>query len=62
MCRMNVVTSTCVGQVRRAGMWPSSRSANKPANTPVTLPAANHVNFNLQNPTADSIAWLREAI
>ena len=52
--------STYVGQVifyktqlvvRRAGMWPSSRSAEKPASTPVTSLAANHVNFNVQNPT-----------
>ena len=51
MCRMNVVTSTCVGQVRyvrRAGMWPSSRSAEKPANKPVTSLAGNHVHFNVR--------------
>ena len=60
--------STYVGQVifyntqlvvRRAGMWPSSRSAEKPASTPVTSLAANHVNFNVQNPTADSTARSR---
>ena len=69
MCRMNIVTSTGAGQlifiisrfvVRRAGMWPSSRSAEKPANTPVTSLAANRVHFDVQNPTADSIAWSRE--
>ena len=47
--------------VRRAGLWPSSRSAEKSANTPVTSLAANHVHFDVQNPTADSIAWSREA-
>ena len=40
--------------VRRAGMLPLSRSAEKPANTPVTSLVANHVHFNVQNPTADS--------
>ena len=70
MCRMNVVKSTCAGQliyhntqlvVRCAGMWPSLRSAEKPANMPVASLAANHSHFNVQNPTADSIAWSREA-
>ena len=32
-------------------MWPSSRSTEKPANT------VCDVNFNVQNPTADSIGW-----
>ena len=36
--------------------------ADPPANTPVTLPVANHDHFNVQNPTADSTAWSREAI
>ena len=49
---MNVVTATHAGQVsfdnsqlvvRCTGMWPSLRSAEKPANTPVTSLAANHV-------------------
>ena len=42
-------------------MWPSSISAEKPANMPVTSLAANHVHFNVQNPTAHSTAWSREA-
>ena len=65
MCRMNVVTSTCSGQVfyntqlvvHRAGMWPSSKSAEKPANTPVMSLVANHVNFDVENPTAYSTEW-----
>ena len=48
--------------VRRAGMWPSSRSAEKPANAAVTSPAANHVHFTVQNPTAHAIAWSKEAV
>ena len=69
MYRMNVVTSTRAGQVifntqlvvRRAGMWSSSKSAVKPANTPVTSLAANNVHYNVQNPAVDSTAWSREA-
>ena len=43
-------------------MWPSSRSAEKPANMHVTSLAANHVHFNVQNLTVDSTAWSREPI
>ena len=43
-------------------MWPSSRSAEKPANTPVMSLAANHVHFNVKNPMADSTEWSRDAI
>ena len=48
--------------VRRARMWPSSRSVKTPANTTVTSLAANHVRFNAQNPMADSTAFSTEAI
>ena len=47
--------------VRRAGMRPSSRSAEKLANMPVMSLAANHVHFNVQNPTVDSTAWSKES-
>ena len=65
---MNVVISTCAGQViyhntqlvvRRAGIWPSSRSAEKPANTPVASLAANHVHFNVQNPRVNSFSMFK---
>ena len=60
LCRSDFLFLNTKLDVRRAGMWPSSRSAVKPANTPVTSPAANHVHFYVQNPTADSTAWSRE--
>ena len=60
LCRSGYFYNTQL-VVRRAGMWPSSRSAEKPANTPVTSVAADHVHFDVQNPTAYSIAWSREA-
>ena len=52
---LHVPVSLCFKHavVRRAGMLPLSRFAEKPANTPVTSLAANHVHFNVQNPTAD---------
>ena len=60
-----VVTSTCVGQIifiaRRAGIWLSSRSAEKAADIPVTSLVSNHVH-NIQNPTAESTSWPREDI
>ena len=59
---MIVVLSTCASQVIikqlvvcRAGMWLSSRYAI------VTSLAANHVHFNVDNPTVDSTALSREA-
>ena len=69
ICRIIAVTATCAGQiifithlvVRRAGMWPSSRSAEKPANTSVASLAAYHFNFYVKNPTAYSTTWSREA-
>ena len=60
LCRSDFLFLNTKLDVRRAGMWPSSRSAVKPANMPVTSPAANHVHFDVQNPTADSTAWSRE--
>ena len=40
--------------LRRPGMWRSSRSTEKPANTSVTSLAANHGHFNVQNPNNNS--------
>ena len=67
---MNVVISTCAGQVnfdntqlvvRHAGVWPSSlirREAGHRALSPVTSLATNHVHFDVQNPTAYSIVLM----